>query len=330
MRRALIALILILVLGSSDPAPADNKAWADKLFQGNTSHDFGSVPRGAQLSYRFPLTNIYATELHIVTIRASCGCTTVTPATKVLKPRQTSYIDIFMDTRKFTGPKAVTIYLTVGPDYISTATLRVTANSRADVVFNPGQVNFGVVSPGQTPKQTIDVEYAGVLPWKVTEVVKTSAPFNVTVEELYRRPGQVGYRATVALKADAPAGPLHHQLQLRTNDKESPLLPILVEGTVQAPLTVVPGTVAMGDLRVNEVKTQRVVVRGTKPFRITAIDGLGDGLTAPLPSKTATVHFITIQYQPGKTGSLSKQLQVKTDLDQNASAIIKVEANVSE
>jgi hypothetical protein len=327
MRRAIVALVLIAC--SSHPALAENpKAWADKLFPDGTRHDFGSVPRGAQLSHRFPVTNIYAVELQIVNIRASCGCATVVPGTKVLKSKQSSYIDVFMDARKFTGAKTIRVYITVGPEFTSTATLKVTANSRADVVFNPGQVSFGLVAKGQAAKQTIDVEYAGSLPWKVTEVVKSSVPFDITLSEMYRRPGQVGYRVTVTLKADAPAGPLHHQLQLRTNDKESPLLPILVEGTVQAALTVVPNVVSMGDLKTNEVKTQRVVVRGSKPFRITAIDGLGDGITIALPSRTATVHFLTIECQPTRAGSFSKQLTIRTSLDINASATLTVEARV--
>jgi hypothetical protein len=328
MRRAIITLLLLAA--STRPARAENKAWADKLFPEGIRHDFGSVPRGAQLSHRFPMTNIYAAELRIVNIRASCGCATVVPATKVFKSKQTSYVDVFMDARKFTGPKTVSVYITVGPEYTSTATLKVSANSRADVVFNPGQVSFGQVPKGQTARQTIDVEYAGTLPWKVTEVVKSGAPLDIVLTELYRRPGQVGYRVTVTMNADAPAGPFHHQIQLRTNDKESPLLPVLVEGTVQAPLTVVPAVVAMGDLQTNEVKTQRVVVRGNKPFRIVAIDGLGDGITAPLPSKTATVHFLTIQCQPAKAGALRKRLTIRTNLDNNASAAITVEAKVGD
>ena len=39
----------------------------------------------------------------------------------------------------------------------------VSANSRADVVFNPGEVNFGSVSAGQSPTQTIRLAVGGNL-----------------------------------------------------------------------------------------------------------------------------------------------------------------------
>src|SRR5262249_22729586 len=163
------------------------------------------------------LTNIYAARLEIVQQRTSCGCVTVTPSTRVLESRQEAFVDVLMDARKFTGRRIVYIYLTVGPQYVSTAALQVSANSRADVVLNPGEVNFGVVPGGQTPTQTIDVEYAGALDWRVGEIVKHSGGLEARFHELYRRPGQAGYRVTVTLKDDAPPGVFKQELFLKAN-----------------------------------------------------------------------------------------------------------------
>jgi hypothetical protein len=331
MRNAIVALIL--VAGSGGPVLAQEPtAWADKLFQGAASHDFGNVPRGAQVSHRFYLTNIYAVDLQIVNIRKSCGCVTVTPAPDFarsgLKSKETSYLDVVMDARKFTGPKAITIYVTVGPEFSSTATLKVRANSRADVVFNPGQVNFGLVSRGQAPTKTIDIEYAGVLDWKIIEVISNSAPFDVTYSSLYRRPGQVGYRVKVTLKRNAPAGQLKHELQLKTNDKVSPLLPVLVEATVQAALSVTPNVAALGRLKVNELKTMRVVVRGTRPFRITGVEGAGGGVTIGVPQRSAQVHYLTVKCKPTTAGAVRRSITILTDLGHESSAQFTVEADV--
>jgi hypothetical protein len=327
MRHTIFALCIVAVSGQA--ALAQTGPWAEKLFKGHLSHDFGNVPRGAKLSHRFPITNIYAVDLQIVDTRVSCGCATVYPASKVLKSRQTSYVDVVMDARKFTGPKSISVYISVGPEYTSTATLKVTANSRSDVVFNPGQIDFGIVSKGATPKQTVEVEYAGVLDWKITEVAN-STPFEVTLSEMYRRSGQVGYKVTVAMKADVPAGEFKHEVQLKTNDKASPVLSVLVEANVQAPLTVAPNVVAMDALKVNEEKAQRVVVRARKPFKIVGIDGVGDGVTVSAPTTAASVHFLTVKCHPTKAGSLKKQLTIRTDLDNNATVSVMVEAKVTE
>src|SRR5207244_2165563 len=190
--------------------------------------------------HRFPVTNIYAVPMTITDIKSGCGCVTASAGKMVLAARESTTIEVRMDARRFTGAKTVGVRVSVGPDFVSSAELRVTANSRADIVFNPGQVSFGAVARGQTPTQMIDVEYAGALRWEVKEVVKSEAPYTVTVKELYRRPGQVGYRLSVTMKADTPAGALKHDVYLKTNDPAAPLVPVLIEANVQAVLTVSP------------------------------------------------------------------------------------------
>jgi hypothetical protein len=227
-----------------------------------------------------------------------------------------------------TGPKSVSIYITLGPQYTSTATLRVSANSRADVVFNPGEINFGIVQRGQTAQQTIEVEYAGVLDWRVQDVDKGNAPLDVAVEQMYRQPGRVGYRLKSTLKPDAPPGLLKHELFLRTNDPASPLVPVLVEANVQAPLTVKPNVVKLDGSRAGEAVTRRFNIYGTRPFRIVGIDGLGDGIQADIPPSPATVQIVTLKCQISQPGDIKRRLQVRTDLAGYSPMSVSVEGNI--
>jgi len=330
MRQAVLALLAVLAGAPAAPA----QGWASKLFKNGTAHDFGTVPRGAQLFHRFPITNIYAVPLEVTQIRVSCGCVNAVPSKRVLQPRETATIDVTMDGRRFSGAKNVTVYVTVGPTYISTAELRVTANSRADVVFNPGQVSFGAVAHGQTPTQSVDVEYAGALDWRLTEVLTRNAPFTVTLRELYRKRGQgniqVGYQVKVTLKADAAPGALKQEVHLRTNDPATPLVSVLVEGTVEASLQVSPSPLPLGSAKAGEAVVRRVVVRGKKPFRVTSVDGLGNGLAlgAPLSTTPALVQTITLSCKPEQAGDFRRQVQIRTDL-QGASAPLVIEGAVA-
>jgi len=331
---ALAAILVILGTGSASAQTIEMKPWAEKMFQGVTAHDFGSVPRGTQLKYSFALKNIWAVPMQITDIRVTCGCVKATPSARLLQPHESATLDIDMDGRRFTGPKSVTVYVTVGPEYISTAAVKVNAVARADVVLNPGEINFGVVSSGQTPTQTVDVEYAGAMDWRITEVVKNAAaPINVTPQELYRqapagpRAGKVGYRLTVVLKADASPGVFKHELMLKTNDPASPVLPVVVEGNVQASLAVSPGLVAMGNVKVGQEKTFKVTVRADRSFQIVAVDGQGDGITAVLPARPAQVHQLMLKCKPGQPGELHKQLLIRTDMVPSASVAVTVEAS---
>ncbi|HKB35386.1 MAG TPA: hypothetical protein VKD72_02965, partial [Gemmataceae bacterium] len=191
------------------------------------------------------------------------------------------------------------------------------ANSRADVVFNPGQVSFGNVAQGQTPSQPVDVEYAGTLDWRITEVLARGMPFDVELRELYRQRGrQVGYQVKVTLKPDAPAGALKKEIHLRTNDPTTPLISVLVEANVEASLTVSPSPLLLGAAKVGEPLTRKVVVRGERPFRVVAVDGLGDGLSLgrELSAEAHRVQTITFKVQPGRAGEFRRQLQIRTDL----------------
>ncbi|MBY0231644.1 MAG: DUF1573 domain-containing protein, partial [Gemmataceae bacterium] len=162
MRKALLTLAAFAAFAATAPAQG---GWADKMFKDGTTHDFGSVPRGTQSVHRFKIVNIYAVEMEISRLKASCGCVVATSPKKTLAPREESYIEVRMDGTRYTGAKAVTVDVTVGPKFVSTAQLKVSAVGRADVVFNPGQVNFGLVAQGSAAKKTVDLEYAGPLRW---------------------------------------------------------------------------------------------------------------------------------------------------------------------
>src|SRR5262245_58743777 len=313
-RNVTLALVVAATLTASAPA----QGWAEKMFKGNLTHDFGVVPRGAERVHKFTMTNIYAVRMEITSIKSGCGCVTASAPKRVLEPRESVEIEVRMDAKRFSGPKTVGVRVTVGPEYISSAELRVTANSRADVVFNPGEVSFGSVTRGQSPTVAIDVEYAGRVDWQVSEIVTRGVPLTATFKELYRRPGQVGYRLFVTLNADAPVGPLKHDLYLKTNDPASPLVPVLVEATVQGAVTVTPELLNLGTVKPDVSLVRRVVVRGNKPFRVTGVEGLGSGieLGAALGDRDEAVQFVTFKCQVTTPGAFKRVLKVKTTLQE--------------
>jgi hypothetical protein len=324
----MLALAAAVFLVNAAPALAQqpSEPWANKLFHNNTAHDFGSVARGAQLKYSFPIKNIYAVPLEIGSPRVSCGCVSASVSKKVLQPQEEATLDITMDGTRFSGAKSVYISVSVGPEYISTATLKVSANARTDVVFNPGEFNFGVVQQGQQPSRTVDVEYAGALDFRIKEVVKPAeAAFTVTMKELYRQQGRVGYRMTVQLNADAPGGAFKHDLVLKTNDPVSDVMTVVVDGNVQAALRAAPNLVNLGAIKVNQERTFKVQVLGNKPFRITEVKSDGKDITAELPPAAMTVHTLTLKCTPTSAGELKRQITIVTDLEKSASVTVTIQ-----
>jgi len=69
------------------------------LFE-NISHHFGEVIQGEQLSYTFHFKNVGRSDLIILDLSASCGCTRPIPTEEPIKPGEQGDIAITVDSKE--------------------------------------------------------------------------------------------------------------------------------------------------------------------------------------------------------------------------------------
>jgi hypothetical protein len=248
---------------------------------------------------------------------------TATTSKQILQPNEKATISVQIDGRRFCGQKSVCLWVTVGPLYISSVPLRVTAVSRNDIVCHPGEVAFESVARGQTPSAVVDVEYAGPLEWQVREVVvPKEAPFEATVKESYRRPGHVGYQVKVSLKKDAAPGQFRENLFLKTNEPNAGPLPVFVSGNIKSTLEALPAALHLKEVKSGETLTRRVFLRSPNPFKVIGIEGpravnLGE---PPLPTEWQTV---TLEIEPPpQEGPFHYEVKIKTDLQERPVVVV--------
>lgn len=322
--------------------PAAQAPWANKFFLTDIAtnrdqaapavitHNFGDVPHGTLCVHKFTITNIYDVPMQITDVRKSCTCLDYVPMTKVLQPNESVDLTVTMNAGKFVGQNAQTFYVTVGPKFVSTAVIRVSATSRTDVGVSPGAVSFGTVPQGTRLSQSVQVKYSGrTRDWKITEVVAGAYPFEVKLSEVSRGGplrGGAEYQVDVTLNGKSDPGPISEQITLKTNDPTNPLIHVGVTGTVVAPLELAPGKVRF-EAKVGESVTQRVLVRAAKPFKVVGVDGTGDGITVELPAAQAAlpVQVIVVRFTPKVPGAVARQLRIRTDAGE-AAALLPVEA----
>lgn len=93
------------------------RANAPKVSFENTKFDFGSSPQKTKIEHDFVFENTGKSDLVIYKIKASCGCTTVNPKDKIIKPGEKSNIKAIFDTRTYENrqTKYITVY-TNDPD----------------------------------------------------------------------------------------------------------------------------------------------------------------------------------------------------------------------
>ena len=311
-RRAVLAFLLALFTGS----PAGAQQWAKKMFQ-TTTHDFGSVARGAKAEYEFVLKNIYLKDVQIASVRSSCGCTTPRIKKPLLKTYEKGAIVASINSHTFLGRQGATITVTLDKPRYAQVQLQVAVYVHRDVVFQPAGVELGSVDRGTPLEKKISVSCTRRSDWKILNVRSGNPHLSGKVVETGRQGNRVSYELRVHLDENAPTGYIRDHLILVTNDERSAKIPVLVEGRVLPEVVVSPVSLFLGVVRPGEKVTKRLVVRGKKPFRITSVTADCDCFEFGVPAGEAAkpLHLVPVTFTAGdKPGKVVKTIRVKTDL----------------
>ncbi|GAB4144073.1 MAG: DUF1573 domain-containing protein [Planctomycetaceae bacterium] len=294
----------------SNIVAAQDTSWAQKMFN-VSKYDFGVVARGADVKHRFRVKNIYKETINIASVRTTCGCSAAKPSKTKLESGEEIYIEVTMDTRRFTRRKDSNLIVTFDNPFYAEVRIPITAYIRTDVVLTPGSINFGAVEKGTSATRKIEISYAGRNDWKITDLKVNSKYLEGKVIEKSRAGGQIGYELQVSLKPNAPAGALRDRVVLVTNDANSPYVPVLVQARVESDVTV---TVAsLGTLTPGQKKTFNVVIRGKKSFAIKKIEceNADDRYKVRISKKNRKVHVLPVSFVPdGKPGPFQEKFTV--------------------
>ncbi|NQT39527.1 MAG: DUF1573 domain-containing protein, partial [Planctomycetes bacterium] len=279
IRKATLTLMLALLAVS----PAVGKEWARKMFE-STEHDFGAVARGAKAQFEFVITNPYVEEVHIASVRSSCGCTLVSVENPAIKTFEKTAVLARINSNKFLGQRGATVTVTFDKPFYAEVQLQVKTYIRSDVVFYPDSVQFGTLEQGDSADRKISVTYAGRGDWQILDVTSANPYLSAEVVETHRSRGRVSYELIARLDPDAPAGYLQDHLVLLTNDRRLTQVPITVEGRLEAGITVSPSSLFMGVVEPGRQVTRQLVVQSSKPFRILSVQSDADcfEIDAPL------------------------------------------------
>jgi hypothetical protein len=332
MRFRVVATAAILFAATA--SSCFGEAWATKLFS-ETKHDFGTVARGSDTSYKFACKNIYKQDIELLSVRSSCGCTTPVIEKKVLKTGEIGYLTATFNTRTFTGIHGATLTVSVrwndnGSWLTGEAQVRVDGNIRGDIVFTPGALKFDSIDQGTKAEQKVEVTYAGRSNWKITDVRGASDGIEVELTEKQRYSGRVSYDVLVRLKDSAAAGYFNDQLVLVTNDDENPRIPIFVGGRVVPQISVSPESVMLGDVAQGTPVSRKIIVKGKKAFKIVSMQcDDEDCFQFKTDTESKDRHIVDITFNPKKNpGAVKEPIHIATDLGDKLQTSFTVYATI--
>jgi len=285
-----------------------------------TKHDFGTVARGAKVEYKFKLKNIYLQDVHIASVRSSCGCTTATIEKPLLKTYETGAIVATIDTRSFWGQRGATLTVTFDKPRWAEVQLQDSVHIRSDVVFEPGSVAMGEMDQGKAVEKKVVVTHTGSSSWRALGVRSDNPHISaklVNGRSYGGYDGRIAYDVVVRVDEKAPAGGLREHLMLLTNDPYVKQVPLLVEGRVLSDITVSPTPLFLGVVQPGEKVRKQVVVRAKKPFKIVSVNCSDNSFAFAGNSRdeAKSWHLIPVTFVGGEQkGRIAQTIHIQTDL----------------
>lgn len=282
-------------------------------FEGRT-HDFGATPRGPMLTHYFQFTNNSKETLTIGSLRVSCGCVLATAPVAHIKPGESSYITAQMDTRRFVGHKAVTVYVGFIAPRHEEVTLQVKANGRDDITIYPEALAFGSQRKGTTATTTAQVTFRSDPGLKIESVKCDSSHVKGDAKLLKSNGFEVTYEIKATMDANLAPGRWRSDVWLQTNSREFGTVRIPLSVEVTAPVTASPESLQLGEVKVGDSVEQNVMLRGDKPFKIKSVRGAEPMLTiSGIDSESKKVHVLKIAYKATTSGEIKQTLAILTE-----------------
>ena len=314
------AIATVLLLAGASPLFAQSSEWAVKMFSElgtERLHNFGSVALHADVEKRFPFKNVYNEDVVVSSVSSNCGCTKASVTKQIIRPGEIGEVVARVDTsgREHTKQRKATIRVVFSKPTQAEVQLQVKTYIRPDVGFDPGVIEFGTVQQGTQVLKKAYLQYAGRSDWALIGVQKNAPGVRAEAREVRRRGGNVVYEIVVELKPDAPSGYIHDLLRFQTNESDpttsSIFLPL--EGLVVEPLSAKPSFLQVGVVEPGKKVTRNVVVSGSEPFKILAINSDDPRVSGQKTNLSRSVHVLPITFAGNdETGVIDGQIEIVT------------------
>jgi hypothetical protein len=327
---AKFALAAYLSVFASSFVVADQ--WGQKLFS-ETHHHFGTVSRNAKTEHAFVIENCFEEDVHIASVRSSCGCTNPIITKNTLKTWEKGEIIAQFNTRSFIGTKTAEITVVIDRPYYAEVKLTVGGTIRSDIVVEPGEVRFGDVDQGEKKVVDLKISYAGRPDWRITDIRGNSDQLEVRLDPAQKNGTRTNYNLHIMLKNTAPVGDLIDELIVITNDEKNDQFTLPVNARVIPPVSISPTLVSLGDIAKGKSVQNRLIVRSKKPFSITDVDCGDARFEFKLPEGAKTMHvvpftFVGTPVEEADGGTLMQKIRVRTSLGDDLSAEVTVAGRV--
>lgn len=225
MKRLSIFFLFLLI------ANINAQSNSPKIVSLKPEHNFGEILEGQVVSHTFEIQNAGGADLKIDKVQASCGCTAVQPAKKILKPGEKTTIKVEFDSIDRMGIQQKYVYV-FSNDPI-TPQLRLAFSALiVEKIANPtgkvpkmkldkNQIDFGNVEEGKIVLAKVLFQNNGSGVLTINDIKSTCDCAAALLSSKKLEPGETG---TLRIELDTAnrSGKLTRTITLLTNDPSEP------------------------------------------------------------------------------------------------------------
>ena len=310
-----------------------NTHWTQQ-FTEETSHEFGAVAKASKQEHVFEFVNNLDTDIHLVGVRASCGCTIPTILTPVVKPGEVAQLKAKFDTLKFDGARGATLDVTIRKDqpYVEFGNLQfsVKGQIRRDVVLSPPSVEFTELLKGKEAQRTLTLQYAGSPEWMVKEVMSSNPNFTVEFNETLRDAAsrRVSYELVVRANGEQKEGQFMGNLTVVTNDRANEQISIEVTGRILS--VIETSDIQLGVIDQEKKVEKSMIIRGVRPFSIEDIRVNNSAIKILGHEGEKTLHIVKYELDTSKQQVIEDTIEIVTSDPLQKTATLNFSAQIVE
>jgi Protein of unknown function (DUF1573) len=327
-KRLLSITMLFALLLTASFAGAQEAAKGPRLTIVDPLKDFGTVPKGTKLDWKFEIKNTGTTDLEVIAAKPSCGCT-VADFDKLIKPGATGKVHAAVDTASFVGPISKGITIETNDPNTPSAQVTITAVVKPFVEAHPvGYVRYNMLQ-GDVEKQSLVLYSEETEPFEITKIDTPQEWIKVEYEKLegdavtpnLGRKGQNQYRIDVTTGGpEASVGPLAEKIRILTNSKHQPEYMISVMGVIRPPFRIEPSGINFGEVAPSDTAATRTILlrsnslKNPEQFVVNKVESHVPGVAAKVePTGNKGEYQVTLQIdKDAKAGALDGSVTIHT------------------
>lgn len=275
----------------------------------------GVIEEGKQIEKIFSFRNAGKTNLEILNVRATCGCTPTDVIEKNIKPEGKGQIKITFDTAGRSGLQNHKIYVQTNDPITPIVQLQIQGMIKSDLIIAPRSIVFGDIKKGTIPTREIRIIDRTGENIEITRVELYPSFLNATLSPITDKLYQ-GTKILVSISPETPLCSMEGKITIYTTDKKHSKVEISVTANIIGDIEFRPSMFFFGFVKKGETPTTQTTIftTGTNPLEIERVESdiswISTNLDTVQEGRECTLSATLSNY--AQTGSIKGSVTVYT------------------